>query len=295
MGAWPQCRGTGEPLQCRAPLSFFCFPSQLGRESLSFSFTVERDIPVRGLKPAQVKVYDYYETGECQQCPWQRAWAGHTWRATGALGTHSCPSLALPPQPCPELWEGRGTGAEPSMLGVPCSFLALQGGLACACRQTCCSLCLCCPGCCARVAVTELFVPTSAQCAGRSCLSSPWLRWQGDLLELPVWVALPCCHCPQTGLALGLPPLQLACLGETGDAGISPLWGSGKSISVAPSLCQQCQGSWQLSLLFCFPDEFATQEYSAPCATGRVLLPSLLSPSSSLYFWSSRQHLSLSV
>uniref|UniRef100_A0A8C3Y0G2 Alpha-2-macroglobulin n=1 Tax=Catharus ustulatus TaxID=91951 RepID=A0A8C3Y0G2_CATUS len=33
-------------------------------ETLSFSFTVERDIPVRGLKPAQVKVYDYYETGE---------------------------------------------------------------------------------------------------------------------------------------------------------------------------------------------------------------------------------------
>ncbi|XP_030124054.4 alpha-2-macroglobulin isoform X2 [Taeniopygia guttata] len=37
---------------------------KLGRETLSFSFTVERDIPVRGLKPAQVKVYDYYETDE---------------------------------------------------------------------------------------------------------------------------------------------------------------------------------------------------------------------------------------
>uniref|UniRef100_A0A8C3XZH7 Alpha-2-macroglobulin n=1 Tax=Catharus ustulatus TaxID=91951 RepID=A0A8C3XZH7_CATUS len=33
-------------------------------KTLSFSFTVERDIPVRGLKPAQVKVYDYYETDE---------------------------------------------------------------------------------------------------------------------------------------------------------------------------------------------------------------------------------------
>uniref|UniRef100_A0A669QU23 Alpha-macroglobulin receptor-binding domain-containing protein n=1 Tax=Phasianus colchicus TaxID=9054 RepID=A0A669QU23_PHACC len=33
--------------------------------TLSFSFTVEQDIPVQGLKPAQVKVYDYYETGEC--------------------------------------------------------------------------------------------------------------------------------------------------------------------------------------------------------------------------------------
>uniref|UniRef100_A0A8C9MET9 Alpha-2-macroglobulin-like n=1 Tax=Serinus canaria TaxID=9135 RepID=A0A8C9MET9_SERCA len=32
--------------------------------TLSFSFTVERDIPVRDLKPAQVKVYDYYETDE---------------------------------------------------------------------------------------------------------------------------------------------------------------------------------------------------------------------------------------
>ncbi|XP_014742812.1 PREDICTED: alpha-2-macroglobulin-like [Sturnus vulgaris] len=38
--------------------------TQLGRETLNFSFTVERDIPVQGLKPAQVKVYDYYETDE---------------------------------------------------------------------------------------------------------------------------------------------------------------------------------------------------------------------------------------
>lgn len=38
---------------------------QLSSETLSFSFTVERDVPVQGLKPAQVKVYDYYETGEC--------------------------------------------------------------------------------------------------------------------------------------------------------------------------------------------------------------------------------------
>ncbi|XP_071413403.1 alpha-2-macroglobulin-like isoform X1 [Pithys albifrons albifrons] len=37
---------------------------QLSSEILSFSFTVERDIPVQGLKPAQVKVYDYYETDE---------------------------------------------------------------------------------------------------------------------------------------------------------------------------------------------------------------------------------------
>nr|XP_009936182.1 PREDICTED: alpha-2-macroglobulin-like [Opisthocomus hoazin] len=31
---------------------------------LIFSFTVERDVLVRGLKPALVRVYDYYETGE---------------------------------------------------------------------------------------------------------------------------------------------------------------------------------------------------------------------------------------
>ncbi|KFP12738.1 Alpha-2-macroglobulin, partial [Egretta garzetta] len=37
---------------------------KLSSETLSFSFTVERDILVQGLKPAQVKVYDYYETDE---------------------------------------------------------------------------------------------------------------------------------------------------------------------------------------------------------------------------------------
>ncbi|KAM6383238.1 alpha-2-macroglobulin-like isoform 3-T6 [Alca torda] len=37
---------------------------QLSSETLSFSFSVERDVPVRDLKPAQVKVYDYYETDE---------------------------------------------------------------------------------------------------------------------------------------------------------------------------------------------------------------------------------------
>ncbi|XP_014795615.1 PREDICTED: alpha-2-macroglobulin-like [Calidris pugnax] len=37
---------------------------KLSSETLSFSFALERDVPVRGLKPAQVKVYDYYETDE---------------------------------------------------------------------------------------------------------------------------------------------------------------------------------------------------------------------------------------
>uniref|UniRef100_A0A6I8P203 A2ML1 protein n=1 Tax=Ornithorhynchus anatinus TaxID=9258 RepID=A0A6I8P203_ORNAN len=33
-------------------------------ETLSFSFSVEQDIPVQNLQPASVRVYDYYETGE---------------------------------------------------------------------------------------------------------------------------------------------------------------------------------------------------------------------------------------
>ncbi|NXC37818.1 A2MG protein, partial [Penelope pileata] len=37
---------------------------KLSNVTLSFSFMVEQDIPVQGLKPAQVKVYDYYETDE---------------------------------------------------------------------------------------------------------------------------------------------------------------------------------------------------------------------------------------
>uniref|UniRef100_A0A8B9CDZ5 Alpha-2-macroglobulin n=1 Tax=Anser brachyrhynchus TaxID=132585 RepID=A0A8B9CDZ5_9AVES len=42
--------------------------AHLNHETLSFSFMVERDIPVQGLKPAQVKVYDYYETGKSFPC-----------------------------------------------------------------------------------------------------------------------------------------------------------------------------------------------------------------------------------
>ncbi|XP_005365348.1 pregnancy zone protein-like [Microtus ochrogaster] len=37
---------------------------KLTNQSLSFSFLVEQDIPVKNLKPAPVKVYDYYETDE---------------------------------------------------------------------------------------------------------------------------------------------------------------------------------------------------------------------------------------
>ncbi|XP_010606099.1 alpha-1-inhibitor 3-like isoform X2 [Fukomys damarensis] len=40
------------------------YVDQVTNETLSFSFTVVQDIPVRNLKPALVKVYDYYETGE---------------------------------------------------------------------------------------------------------------------------------------------------------------------------------------------------------------------------------------
>ncbi|XP_064265898.1 alpha-2-macroglobulin [Passer domesticus] len=57
----------GHPVVERTELNtnhVLLYLEKLGRETLSFSFTVERDIPVRGLKPAQVKVYDYYETDE---------------------------------------------------------------------------------------------------------------------------------------------------------------------------------------------------------------------------------------
>ncbi|XP_014649443.1 PREDICTED: alpha-2-macroglobulin-like [Ceratotherium simum simum] len=40
------------------------YVEQITNQTLSFSFTVVQDIPVRDLKPAVVKVYDYYETDE---------------------------------------------------------------------------------------------------------------------------------------------------------------------------------------------------------------------------------------
>uniref|UniRef100_A0A8D2AJW3 PZP alpha-2-macroglobulin like n=1 Tax=Sciurus vulgaris TaxID=55149 RepID=A0A8D2AJW3_SCIVU len=40
------------------------YVDQVTNQTQSFSFTVLQDIPVRGLKPAIVKVYDYYETDE---------------------------------------------------------------------------------------------------------------------------------------------------------------------------------------------------------------------------------------
>uniref|UniRef100_A0A8C6A204 PZP alpha-2-macroglobulin like n=1 Tax=Marmota marmota marmota TaxID=9994 RepID=A0A8C6A204_MARMA len=40
------------------------YVDQVTNQTLSFSFTVLQDIPVRDLKPATVKVYDYYETDE---------------------------------------------------------------------------------------------------------------------------------------------------------------------------------------------------------------------------------------
>uniref|UniRef100_A0A8C0SZD3 Alpha-2-macroglobulin n=1 Tax=Canis lupus familiaris TaxID=9615 RepID=A0A8C0SZD3_CANLF len=41
----------------------------LTNQTLSFSFSVEQDIQVDNLKPATVKAYDYYETGESQYSP----------------------------------------------------------------------------------------------------------------------------------------------------------------------------------------------------------------------------------
>uniref|UniRef100_A0A8C2VZ12 Alpha-2-macroglobulin-like n=1 Tax=Chinchilla lanigera TaxID=34839 RepID=A0A8C2VZ12_CHILA len=40
------------------------YVDQVTNHTLHFSFTVLQDVPVRNLKPALVKVYDYYETGE---------------------------------------------------------------------------------------------------------------------------------------------------------------------------------------------------------------------------------------
>uniref|UniRef100_A0A8C6VDC7 Alpha-macroglobulin receptor-binding domain-containing protein n=1 Tax=Naja naja TaxID=35670 RepID=A0A8C6VDC7_NAJNA len=44
--------------------SVLYFLMQVRNTSQTFSFTVEQETPVRGLKPALVKVYDYYETDE---------------------------------------------------------------------------------------------------------------------------------------------------------------------------------------------------------------------------------------
>ncbi|NXO02970.1 A2MG protein, partial [Rhinopomastus cyanomelas] len=57
----------GHPVIERTELStnhVLVYLEKLTNETLSFSFSVEQDIPVQGLKPAQVKVYDYYETDE---------------------------------------------------------------------------------------------------------------------------------------------------------------------------------------------------------------------------------------
>uniref|UniRef100_A0A672V350 Alpha-2-macroglobulin n=1 Tax=Strigops habroptila TaxID=2489341 RepID=A0A672V350_STRHB len=57
----------GHPLIERTEIStnhVLVYVEKLSSETLSFSFAVEQDIPVQGLKPAQVKVYDYYETDE---------------------------------------------------------------------------------------------------------------------------------------------------------------------------------------------------------------------------------------
>ncbi|XP_052557716.1 alpha-2-macroglobulin isoform X2 [Tympanuchus pallidicinctus] len=65
---------------------------KLSNVTLSFSFTVEQDIPVQGLKPAQVKVYDYYETGKCgaEGVPVSDCGELDSWRCLGAMETHSC-------------------------------------------------------------------------------------------------------------------------------------------------------------------------------------------------------------
>ena len=84
---------------------------------------------MQGLKPAQVKVYDYYETGECGAggaCGSQ----GGQWdarRGTGAVGTRSCPWPGPFPTPAlPELSECRGAQGLAATT-LPSSLLLLPG------------------------------------------------------------------------------------------------------------------------------------------------------------------------
>uniref|UniRef100_A0A8C3S8T6 Alpha-macroglobulin receptor-binding domain-containing protein n=1 Tax=Chelydra serpentina TaxID=8475 RepID=A0A8C3S8T6_CHESE len=38
-------------------------------EAASFTFSLEQDFPVKNLRPAPVRLYDYYETGESRPGP----------------------------------------------------------------------------------------------------------------------------------------------------------------------------------------------------------------------------------
>lgn len=91
--------------------------SQLSNVTLSFSFTVEQDIPVQGLKPAQVKVYDYYETGKHGAEGVSGSDCGEldSWRCLRAMETHSCPWHLSHCTP------GRGTSDSPA-LSLPFCF-----------------------------------------------------------------------------------------------------------------------------------------------------------------------------
>uniref|UniRef100_A0A7M4F0Z7 Alpha-macroglobulin receptor-binding domain-containing protein n=1 Tax=Crocodylus porosus TaxID=8502 RepID=A0A7M4F0Z7_CROPO len=62
------------------------FPSPpLDKDTQTYSFTMSQDVPVRDLKPAAIKVYDYYQPDEqsmveytdpCQQGEWETAFLG---------------------------------------------------------------------------------------------------------------------------------------------------------------------------------------------------------------------------
>lgn len=92
--------------------------SQLSNVTLSFSFTVEQDIPVQGLKPAQVKVYDYYETGKHGAEGVSGSDCGEldSWRCLRAMETHSCPWHLSHCTP------GRGTSDSPALSLFPSVF-----------------------------------------------------------------------------------------------------------------------------------------------------------------------------
>ncbi|RLV62929.1 hypothetical protein DV515_00018800, partial [Chloebia gouldiae] len=197
----------GSPCSAESPSASTASLPQLGRETLSFSFTVERDIPVRGLKPAQVKVYDYYETGE--------GWAGGHTEGHGSCGDPQLPQL------------GTATPALPWALGSH------------GCWGSCvhfwpCTVATCCPGCCARVAVTELFVPSSAQSAlGYTGKETSWSCLCG-------WLCL-AATAPRQGWDWGCLHPSWDLWGKLGIEAPACSGALGKASLWHLSLCQQCQ------------------------------------------------------
>ena len=61
----PHCRGVIFTFVLMGFLSVF----QLGKETQTYTFTISQSVLVTNLKPATIKVYDYYLPGEGQYLP----------------------------------------------------------------------------------------------------------------------------------------------------------------------------------------------------------------------------------